>query len=134
MKKKCINPDQLWNPQKYGFSQIVVTAAGRMVFISGQVAWDSDQNIVGEKDLAKQTQKSIDNLRIAIESVGGTLENIAMLRIYKVKYEKKDGQIISQVLNDNFGSDSLPASTWIDVEGLANEKFMIEIEAQAVIS
>ncbi len=133
MKKECINPNSLFDSTQYGFSQIVVSNPGKFVFISGQVAWDENSNIVGGNDLAKQTQKSIDNLKIAIEAVGGTVEDIVMLRIYKVNYQKEDGQIISQILKDNFGVQNLPASTWVSVQGLANEGFLIEIEAQAVI-
>jgi len=66
-------------------------------------------------------------------SVGGTMEHIMMLRIYKVDYQPKDGAIISSILKQNFGTKNPPASTWISVKGLANEGFMIEIEAQAVI-
>ena len=112
---------------------MIVSDSGKLVFISGQVAWDEDLNIIGENDLAFQTQKSIDNLKIAVEEVGGTLDNILMLRIYVMDYQKDNGPIISQILKDNFGTESPPASTWINVKGLANEKFMIEIEAQAVI-
>lgn len=133
MKRETVNPPALFNSTQYGFSQITVAPTGRMVFISGQVAWDENLNIVGKNDLAKQTQKAIDNLRIAIESVGGSLENIMMLRIYKVNYEKEDGPIISSILKENFGTINPPASTWINVKGLANEDFMIEIEAQAII-
>ena len=133
MKKECINPRSLFDSSQYGFSQIVVSEPGKIVFISGQVAWDENLNIIGINDLAKQTQKSIDNLKIAIEAAGGSLKNIVMLRIYKVNFHKTDGPVISQILKDNFGIQNLPASTWISVKGLANEKFMIEIEAQAVI-
>ena len=86
-----------------------------------------------EDNLAIQAQKAMDNLKIAMESVGGTLENIMMLRIYKVDYQKEDGEIITSVLKKNFGASNQPASTWLNVKGLANEGFMIEIEAQAVI-
>jgi len=72
-------------------------------------------------------------LVIAIKAAGGTLENIVMLRIYKVNYQKEDGPIISQILKDNFGTENPPASTWVSVEGLANEGFMIEIEGQGVV-
>lgn len=104
-----------------------------MVFISGQIAWDEHMNIVGENDLAKQAQKAIDNLATAMKAAGGTLENIVMFRIYKVNYRKEDGAIITQILRDNFGTESPPISTWVSVNGLANENFMIEIEAQAVL-
>lgn len=133
MKKHSINPASLFNSRQYGFSQVVVTQPGRHVFISGQVAWDAEENLVGGGDLAKQTQQAMANLKIAIEAAGGTLENIVMLRIYKVDYQQGDGQIISKVLRDSFGTENPPASTWINVKGLANEGFMIEIEAQGVI-
>jgi len=133
MKRETINPSSLFDSRQYGFSQIVISNPGKIVFISGQVAWDEKLNLVGENDLAKQTQKSIDNVRTAIESAGGSLENIVMLRIYVVNYQKDDGPIISQILKGNFGTINPPASTWISVKGLANEGFMIELEAQAVI-
>lgn len=80
-----------------------------------------------------QTQKSIDNLKIALKTVGGTLEDIVILRIYKMKIAEHDTAIISQVLIDNFGTEDPPASTWLSVDGLGNKEFMIEIEAQAII-
>lgn len=133
MKRITINPETLFNSTQYGFSQITISTPGKIVFISGQVAWDENQNIIGGNNLEKQTQKAIDNLKIAIESVGGTMENIMMLRIYIVDYQKEDGPIVTSILKENFGVRNPPASTWLSVKGLANEGFMIEIEAQAVI-
>ena len=133
MKRETINPNSLFDSRLYGFSQIVITNPGKMVFISGQVAWDENLYLVGEHDLAKQTQKSLDNLNLAIKAAGGTLENIVALRIYIVNHQQENGVIISQILKDNFGTINPPASTWISVKGLANDGFMIEIEAQAVL-
>ena len=133
LKRETINPNSLFDSRQYGFSQIVISNPGKIVFISGQVAWDENLNLIGPNDLAKQTQKSLDNLKLAVNAAGGTLANVVMLRIYKVNYQKEDGAIIKQILIDNFGTENPPASTWISVNGLANEGFMIEIEAQAVI-
>jgi len=133
MTKIAINPKSLFNAKQYGFSQIIVAKPGKMVFISGQVAWDENGNIVGKNNLAIQTQKAMDNLKIAMKAAGGTLANIVMLRIYKVNYQQADGAIISEALINNFGTDHPPASTWLNVQGLANPDFLIEIEAQAVI-
>lgn len=133
MNKTCINPKELFNSIQSGFSQVVVCNPGRLVFISGQVAWDENSNIIGAGNLMVQTQKAIDNLRVAMASAGGTLDHIVLLRIYKVRYQSEDGAIISEILKKNFGTAAPPASTWISVEGLANAGFMIEIEAQAVI-
>jgi len=130
---KSINPKTLFNSAQYGFSQIVVSPPGKMVFISGQVAWDENQQLIGENNLALQTQKSIDNLSTAMKAVGGSLQNIVLLRLYIVNYKQGDGPIISQALINNFGTENQPTSTWISVQGLVNEGFMIEIEAQAIL-
>ena len=133
MSKRAVNPKELFDSTAYGFSQITISDPGKHVFISGQVAWDENFKIVGENDLEIQTRKALDNLKTAVESAGGTLEDIVMLRIYKVKYKKGDGPVINKLLKESFGTENPPASTWISVEGLANEGFLIEIEAQAVI-
>ncbi|WP_425392142.1 RidA family protein [Ekhidna sp.] len=133
MKKECLNPDSLVDTRDFGFSQIVVARPGKFVFLSGQVAWDEDGNIVGKNDLESQTRQSIKNLQTAIEAAGGTLENVTMLRIYIVNYQEKESPIISNILKEYFGTENPPASTWLNVQGLANKEFMIEIEAQAVI-
>jgi len=133
MSKQSINPPTLFNSLQHGFSQIVKCPIGKLVFISGQVAWDENSNIVGIGDLALQMRKAIDNLKIAVSETGGRLEDIVMLRIYIVDYKTEDGSIVSEVLKETFGTTVPPASTWVNVQGLANEEFMIEIEAQAVI-
>src|SRR5690606_18903191 len=133
MKKMSLQPPQLFLSGSYGFSQVVVAPPGRHVFISGQVAWDVDEQIVGPGDLAMQARQAIANLAHAMAEAGGTLEDVTALRIYKVRYERADGPVIGAVLREFFGTDSPPAATWISVDGLANEDFLIEIEAQAVI-
>ena len=133
MKKESINPAQLFNSRQYGFSQAISASAGRIVFISGQVAWDENQNIIGKGNLKAQTERSIQNLQAAIEAAGGTLGDITMIRIYTVESQNEDMRIVAEALTTYFGTDSPPASTWIKVAGLASEDFMIEIEAQAVI-
>lgn len=133
MKKETINPPELFNSLQYGFSQGMLSPVGKMVFLSGQVAWDENSNIVGPGDLATQLQQSIDNIRKALEKVGGTLADVVMLRIYVVNYQAENGPLISAALQDNFGTEAPPPSTWLSVQGLANEGFMVEIEAQAML-
>ena len=133
MSRKSVNPERLFNTTQFGFSQITISDKRRQVFISGQVAWNEKMEIVGKDNLQLQAQKAIDNLKLALEEIGGSLDDIMMLRIYKVDYKSEDGPIISGVLKNNFGTENPPASTWINVQGLANEDFMIEIEAQAII-
>ena len=130
--KKSINPTTLFDSRQFGFSQIVTSPPGTMIFISGQVAWDENGNIVGENNFKKQTQKVFENLEIAMQSAGGSLDNIVMLRIYVVNFKEEYSAIVSESLLQYFNNDNPPASTWISVSGLANDKFMLEVEAQAI--
>jgi enamine deaminase RidA (YjgF/YER057c/UK114 family) len=133
MPKKYINPDLLFDSAQYGFSQVVTSTPGRLVFISGQTAWDRNQEIVGKNDLAVQTKQSLDNLKAAIESTGGSVADITMLRIYVVDETPDANLIIGKIIKEFFGTSTPPTSTWIGVRSLAIPEFLIEIEAQAVI-
>ena len=100
MNRKSINPKQLFNSIQHGFSQVVERKPGKLIFISGQVAWDENSEIVGAGDLETQIKKALDNLELATRSVGGSLDDIVMLRIYKVDYQQEDGPIISAALKE----------------------------------
>ena len=129
MPKENINPNNLFQSLPYGFSQIVVATGKRMVFISGQTAWDEGKNIVGRDSVLEQARQAFRNL----EAAGGTLKDIVALRIYVVDYQAECGTAVGTALREVFSSENPPASTWIGVSALADPEFLIEIEATAVL-
>jgi 2-iminobutanoate/2-iminopropanoate deaminase len=133
MDHKHINPPELFNSTEFGFSQIVVAKPGKLVFISGQVAWNQNRTPAASNDMAGQAKKAFENLRIAIEKAGGTLKDIVMLRIYVVNYNEAFGTVIGNELRSCFGTVTPPASTWVGVQSLADPDFLLEVEAQAVL-
>ncbi len=133
MTKKTINPPELFDSLQYGFSQIVAASGGRTVYLSGQVAWDADQQIVGPGDLRLQTRQALENVRTAMGVAGGRLEDVVSLRIYIVEAALDESRHISQALRDTFPAEQAPAATWIGVRALASPAFLIEIEAIGVI-
>jgi enamine deaminase RidA (YjgF/YER057c/UK114 family) len=62
-----INPPELGNPP--GYSQVVSVSAGRIIFIAGQTALDSDGNVVGKNDFAAQAKQVFRNLAAALEAI-----------------------------------------------------------------
>ena len=133
MSKEYINPNNLFPSLPYGFSQIVTATGRKMVFISGQTAWDERKDIVGEDSVLEQARQAFRNLEKAMEAVGGTLKDIVALRIYIVDYQAECGTAVGTVLREVFSSEKRPASTWIGVSALADPEFLIEIEATAVL-
>lgn len=133
MPKQHLNPPELFSGLKYGFSQVVASEGGRTVYVSGQVAWDAEQQVIDPGDLRAQTWQSLRNLQTALQAAGGALSDVVALRIYIVQSEIGDTRAISEGLKEFFPSESAPASTWIGVASLADPDFLIEIEAVAVI-
>jgi enamine deaminase RidA (YjgF/YER057c/UK114 family) len=123
----------LFDSRPYGFAQVTVvrTPVGRAVHVSGQVAWDADQKIVGPGDIGRQLEKSLDNLGEALASVGATLDQVGALRLYIRQSHMHEGKAISAALRARFG-DNPPCSTWIGVTSLADEQFLIEVEPSIV--
>ncbi|WP_420630320.1 RidA family protein [Candidatus Leptofilum sp.] len=132
MPKISLNPESLFNSVQYGFSQIVVAQGSRAVYFSGQVAWDENQNIVGENDLQAQVWQSLRNVETAVTTAGATLNDIAALRIYIVQDWMDKTAPVSEGLK-TFFPENPPTATWIGVHSLARPEFLIEIEGTAVI-
>ena len=133
MPKEYINPDSLFPSLPHGFSQMVIATGKKMVFISGQTAWDARKNIVGGDSVLEQARQAFRNLETVMEAAGGTLKDIVALRIYVVDYQAESGTAVGTALREFFSSENPPASTWIGVSALAAPEFLIEIEATAVL-
>jgi enamine deaminase RidA (YjgF/YER057c/UK114 family) len=104
---------------------------GRLVYISGQVAWDATGNIVGKGDVATQARQVYQNLRQILQAAGGDLQDLMKVTTYITKLE--DFPAVAQVRSEIFPGE-LPASTLIVVSGLFHPDFLIEVEGIAAIS
>jgi 2-iminobutanoate/2-iminopropanoate deaminase len=133
MPKQILNPPSLFNSLQHGFSQIAIASGSRTVYLSGQVAWDADKQIIGKDDFAAQVRQSFLNLQTAMSEAGGSLSDIVSIRIYIVEDKREETAAISQNLREFFPSESAPTTTWILVRGLASPDFLVELEATAVI-
>src|SRR5438128_7223487 len=133
MPKEYLNPDSLFPSLPHGFSQVVIATGRKLVFISGQTAWDSRKNIVGGDSVLEQARQAFRNLEKALEAAGGTLKDVVALRIYVVDYQAESGTAVDTALREFFSSENPPASTWMGVSALAVPEFLIEIEATAVL-
>jgi enamine deaminase RidA (YjgF/YER057c/UK114 family) len=131
MTLQRLNPEGLFQPQAY--SQVVVATGSRMVFIAGQVAVDGSGQVVPKGSFAEQAQKAFLNVDRALAAVGARPMDVTKLTIYVVHYSPEFLPAIGEARRAVFG-DTLPASTLIGVESLAQPEFLIEVEAIAVLA
>jgi len=132
--RAVLSPDGLFDPLPFGFAQaaIVTTHVGRELHISGQVALDADQNIIGDGDVGGQVEVSLRNIEKALATAGATLDQVGGLRIYIRESEIHHGEAITAGLKSVFG-DCPPTTTWIGVPCLARDEFLVEIEPSVVL-
>lgn len=126
-----INPESLGAPR--GYSNGVLTEGARLLFISGQVAWNEEQTIVSD-DLVEQFDRALANVITVVTEAGGTTDQIARLILYvtdKDQY-KQEMKEIGERYRARMGKH-FPAMVLVEVKSLLDDRAMIEIEAVAVI-
>lgn len=134
MTNTIINPNTVFDSMQYGFSQAVVTEGQRQIFLSGQVAVDENENLI-PGGMHAQACASLENIKKVLVAAGAEMKDVSMLRIY-IRHDANSHEEqldIANALKEYFG-DHAPASSWIIVYGLTVAEWLIEIEAQAVVS
>jgi 2-iminobutanoate/2-iminopropanoate deaminase len=103
---------------------------GRLLYISGQVAWDAGGNIVGKGDVRVQARQAFENLRGVLQAAGGDVANLMKITTYITKIENFPA--VAEARTAVF-SGELPASTLIVVKALFHPDFLIEVEGVAAV-
>jgi len=126
---RFLNPEGLFKPST--FSQIAVTKGDKVVYISGQTARDPTSKIVAVGDVKGQAEKVFANLRMAIESVGGSMDDIAKITTFVVNLQPDDRVWIGEMVKKHFPKP--PAHALVGISALAAPELLIEIEAIAIL-
>ena len=132
MSFKLINPQSLGVPSGYS-NGLLVDGAGKLLFIAGQIAWDSEQKIVSD-DFAEQFDKALANVITVVNAAGGSPNNIVRLAIYvtnKLEYREHTKQV-GEGYRKHMGKH-FPAMVLVEVAGLLDDRAKVEIEGIAVI-
>ena len=132
MEKEFLNPAGL--PVLPGFSQVVTATEGKIVFISGQVALDANNEVVGKGDLRAQVVQTFENLKGALAAVGATFDDVLKTNTYIVNYTPDMIGVVREVRSQYLPQEKPPASTLIGVQALVLEDLLIEIEAFALLN
>lgn len=125
-----LNPPLLARPN--GFSHLTEATVDRMVFISGQVAYDPSGAIVGAGDLAAQTRQVFLNLGHALAAANAGFDSVVKLNFFVRDISEAAVATIRQVRKEFLIETALPASTMVGVAGLAKEALLLEVEAYAL--
>jgi len=130
MNKQYSNPPTLPTPRNYHHA--VAVTGGRTIYLSGQVAFDKDRNIIGDDDLVAQTRQALENMKMAVEAGGGAMDDIVQITIHVLNFEPSRLPDVAGTLPEFFPPDRLPANTLVGVPSLSTDGLLIEITGIAV--
>ncbi|MEX2531922.1 MAG: RidA family protein [Gemmatimonadota bacterium] len=103
---------------------------GDIIAVSGTAPIGPDGRTAGVGDPAEQTRRCFRIVQEALESLGASLEDVIRTRVYITRLE--DWEAIGSAHGEIFG-DIPPASTILQVQGLLDPEWRVEVEADAVV-
>jgi 2-aminobenzoate-CoA ligase len=111
-----------------------VSAAGRLVFVSGQIGWDPVTSVLAPADFAAEIRQALTNVVTALAAAGARPDQITRLTWYitnrdeYVRQQRDIGRAYREVIGRHF-----PAMSVVVVQGLVEPGARVEIEATAVV-
>lgn len=111
-----------------GYSRAV--KIGNTIEVTGTVAVDDDSKLVGGNDAYEQTKYILQKIEKVLERAGASMKDVVRTRMFVTdisrweEYGKAHGEVFA---------DIRPCTSMIEVKGLIDKDYLIEIEATAVI-
>lgn len=112
---------------KVGYSRAV--KAGNVIEVSGTVA-SNGSKVVGAGNAYEQTKYILARIEAALVAAGATLHDVVRTRMFVTDISKWEE--IGRAHGEFFMSIK-PATTMVEVSRLIDPKFMVEIEATAIL-
>ena len=111
-----------------GYSRAV--KIGNVIEVTGTVAIDEHNNLVGGNSAYEQTKFIIKKIEQVLQHAGAALKDVVRTRMFVTdisrweEYGKAHGEFFSHIR---------PCTSMIEVKGLISPEYLIEIEATVVI-
>jgi enamine deaminase RidA (YjgF/YER057c/UK114 family) len=128
---KILQPPGWATPK--GYSNGIAVKGGTVVFVAGQVAFNS-KNIIQEKTFSGQFRQTLRNTLAVLAQAGGRPEHIVRMTWYILDKKEYLGAIkeVGAAYRELIGRH-YPAMAVVQVSGLIEEEAKLEIETTAVI-
>lgn len=127
MEKTVIKTAQA--PLPIGPYNQAIAAAGKMLFLAGQIAMDPVTNTLVAGDTKAQTRRICENIGAVLQEAGASFSNVVKTTVFLK--DMNDFSAMNEVYGEYFGEKS-PARSTIQVSRLPRD-VSVEIEAIAVL-
>jgi len=129
-KIQKINPQSMKQPSKaYSNGILIPLGSANLLFVTGQLAQDSDGNVIAPNDAASQARFIFKHISEILKDGGMSLADVVKAQIFVTDIENSSK--VSAV-RDEFFDVSKPVSTMVEVNRLVKSECCVEIEVTAV--
>ena len=113
------------------FYQGVIVNGGRLLYLAGQVANNPDGSVAGVGDWRRQAEKVYENIGHILRAAGATPANVVKETTWVLSIDswRPHGAVRRGFYNGDY-----PASTLVEIPGLARAEFLVEIEVIAAMA
>jgi enamine deaminase RidA (YjgF/YER057c/UK114 family) len=105
--------------------------SGNQLFLAGMVAFDENNQVVGQGDPGKQAEQCWRNIELAIEAAGGSLANVVKITVYYKDIRYMHDEIA--VRGKLFADGRCPVCTIVQVGNLGMPELLMEIDATVIL-
>lgn len=126
MQVQRFKPSTMMKPMG---SYCQATRRGNLVMTAGVAAIDKDGKLVGGDDIAEQTRATLENLKLALESAGATVEDVMKVTVFLTDFANYQG--FNKVFDEVFAAHP-PARATVRAD-LVLPALLVEIDAIAVV-
>ena len=112
-----------------GFSRAV--RIGNAIAVSGTAPIDEDGSTASPGDLYGQTKHCLSIIQKALEESGGGMKDVIRTRVFLTDISRWEEAARA---HGEFFSDIRPACTFVEVKGFIQSDWLVEIEADAILS
>ena len=127
---QILQPEGWMKPKGYANG---IAAAGRHVFVAGQIGWN-EQCVFEAQDFLGQFRQALKNVVAILAEAGASPEHVTTMTWFvtdKTAY-LRDAKAVGQAWREIMGRN-YPAMTVVQVVALIEDAAQIEIQAQAVV-
>jgi len=126
--REWINPVGVYAPQAH-YSQ--VARIGQTLYLSGQLGLDETGALVGPGDAQAQARQAWRNILAILAHYGATARHLVKTTTFITHWAYRPQ--VGEARDEVFPEPPYPPSTLVVVQGLAEPRFLVEIEAIAVL-
>jgi enamine deaminase RidA (YjgF/YER057c/UK114 family) len=130
MKNEALLPEGWPRPKGYANG---VAAAGRQLYVAGQIGWSPD-GVFASDDFAAQTRQALENIVAVLRAGGAKPEHIVRMTWYVTSKREylAAGREIGRAFREIIGVYDI-AMTAVEVAALMEDRAKVEIEVTAVV-